>query len=169
MSVLRSADLHWRSHDDGHTHAAEHAALAAALGLNKLGARRVRVPPGKAAWPLHAHLANDELLFILAGNGRYHIGDKHFDVGPGDCLGAPAGAGNAHQLTNTGDTTLEYLIVSTMCEPDVLLYPERGCFAVFAGSAPGGDKGARSFEYFGSDSGAQDYWSPPARLSFIPV
>lgn len=157
-AVIGPAELDWKQHDDGHSHAARHAALAPALGLSRLGARRVCVPPGKAAWPLHAHLANEEFYLILSGRGRYTLGDREHEVGPGDCLGAPAGPGHAHRLFNCGSEDLEYLVVSTMNEPDVTLYPERGCFGVFAGAAPGGDKAARSFEYFGDASGAQDYW-----------
>lgn len=156
--VLRHAELQWTSHAHGSHFAATHAAYGSLLGLKQLGARRVRVPPGKAAWPAHVHLANEELFFILAGRGRYRIGDETFEVAAGDCLHGPADPTLPHQLTNNGDVELEYLCISTMREPDVLLYPDSGCFAAFAGSAPGGAKGERSFEYFGTAEGARDYW-----------
>ena len=44
-------------------------ALAAPLGARTIGANVTRVPPGKAAFPLHHHHANEEHFFILSGTG----------------------------------------------------------------------------------------------------
>ena len=43
------------------------AYLGRQAGARQLGASLFAVPPGGATFPLHAHLANEELLLVLAG------------------------------------------------------------------------------------------------------
>jgi len=44
------------------------AAIANLIGAKKLGYRMTVVPPGKKAWPYHAHLVNEEeLSFMILG------------------------------------------------------------------------------------------------------
>lgn len=158
MPVIHLDDLTLVAESHGTRFASAAASLAPVLGLQGLGCRLSEVPPGKAAWPFHAHLANDELLFVLAGRGRLRYGEHEYPLRAGDLAGFPAGKETAHQLINDGDEPLRYLSVSTQYAPDVLLYPDSGKFFVVAGSAPGGDKSARTFAHVGRLQDAVDYW-----------
>lgn len=40
--------------------------------------------------PLHRHLVEDEMIFLLAGNARFHCGEVVLDAGPGDFVLLPA-------------------------------------------------------------------------------
>ena len=60
------------------------------------------------------------------------------------------------------DTDLKYLCISTMLEPDVVLYPDSKKFGVLAGSAPGGDKADRTFEIFAKTDSGVPYWDGEA-------
>ena len=62
------------------------------------------IPPGKA--PEHSH-TYDEVVYILEGDGVYHIGDDEIEMGPGTCIHLPPLV--RHCLENTGDTDIRVL------------------------------------------------------------
>ncbi len=103
------------------------AELAEGLGARSIGANVTRVPPGKAAFPLHHHHANEEHFFILSGTGVLRVGAETFDVKPQDYIvNLPGGAETAHQFVNTGTEDLVYLAISTAVLPEVVGYPDSG-------------------------------------------
>src|SRR6476620_11033587 len=76
--------------------------LAQTLGAHEIGASVTKVPPGKAAFPLHHHRANEEHFFVLVGRGVLRVGDAQYDVKAYDYVFHPPGdASLAHQLINT--------------------------------------------------------------------
>ena len=89
------------------------------------------VPPGKKAFPFHRHHVQDELFFVVSGEGEYRFGEKI--VPHGDIVAAPAGT-QAHQLINTGSDDLRYLGISTVNGVDVVDYPDSTKIAVAAGA-----------------------------------
>ena len=46
------------------------------VGLNGLGCAVHVVPPGKKAFPFHRHHVQDELFFVVSGEGEYRFGEK---------------------------------------------------------------------------------------------
>ena len=101
--------------------------LARSAGGRAIGANVTRVPPGKAAFPLHHHHANEEHFFILSGTGVLRVGAETTPVKPQDYIvNLPGGPETAHQLVNTGHEDLVYLGISTMRVPEVVGYPESG-------------------------------------------
>lgn len=157
--IIHIDDVSLVEHGHGEAFAARLGAMAAPLGAGKLGCRLTVVPPGKAAWPYHAHHANDELFVVLSGTGTLRYGGEDFPLKPGDIAVCPAGGREtAHQIRNTGEEDLKYLAVSSMAEPDVMEYPDSGKFGVLSGAAPGGDKAKRRLAFFGRTAGGVDYW-----------
>ncbi len=135
--VASLAALPLKSGSRGRGFARAEAQVARGIGLTKLGATYVEVPPGKSAWPYHVHHAIDEMFVVLEGQGRYRLGDATYDVGPGDVLGAPRGGqALAHKLTNSGATTLRYLAISSVADADVCEYPDSGKFAAASEFGP---------------------------------
>ena len=152
-------DLVLAPQSHGSRFSAAMAAIAAPLGATHLGARLVEVPPGKAAWPFHAHHANDELFVILSGRGELRFGPNRYPVAAGMVAVCPAGgAETAHQLIATGDAPLRYVAISTMRDPEVMTYPDSGKLTVFAGAAPGGDKALRRVDASFRCADAVTYW-----------
>lgn len=99
--------------------------LAECLGSKSIGLNVTRVPPGKAAFPLHHHHANEEHFFILRGTGILRFGMESYPVKPDDYIFTPPGGPElAHQFINTGDEDLMYLAISTMVLPEVVGYPD---------------------------------------------
>jgi uncharacterized cupin superfamily protein len=102
------------------------------VGLNSLGCAVHVVPPRKRAFPFHRHHVQDELFFIVSGEGKYRFGETIVPVRSGDIVAAPAGT-EAHQLINTGSDDLRYLGISTGGGVDIVDYPDSKKIAVAAG------------------------------------
>lgn len=70
------------------------------------------IPPGGNEG-MHTHDADhqpkDEMYLITEGNARMTVDDVVYDLGPGDSILAAAGA--AHDLVNSGATTLRLIVV----------------------------------------------------------
>ena len=64
----------------------------------------------------------DEFVYILEGHAVVVLGDQEFELGPGDCIGFPAG-GAEHQLLNRGAGTVLYLEVGDRTPGDLCEYP----------------------------------------------
>jgi len=74
-------------------------------------------------------------------------------------IAAPAGGRDtAHQIVNTSDQELRYLMVSTMIPHEVVEYPDSSKVGVYVGSAPGESPEGRSFNYRGRLGPMLDYW-----------
>lgn len=130
------------------------------IGAKQLGCQLHVVPPGKAAFPRHAHHVNEEMLVILSGEGTYRLGDESHPVRAGHVCAAPAGGvETAHQLVNTGAEDLRYLCLSTRHDPDVFEYPDSGKIGVASGvPETGGLKSAKAFHLWSKDDTSLGYW-----------
>ncbi len=70
----------------------------------------VEMAPGNVSlW--HKHRSFTELYYILSGEGVMRVGDEEFSVGQ-DTL-VEVGSGVPHKLTNTGESVLRHLVVSS--------------------------------------------------------
>ncbi len=134
-------------------------AIGRLIGARKLGYRLVVLPPGKVAWPLHAHYVNEEMFFVIEGTGSLRLGGETHPIRAGDVIAVPPGPETAHQILNDGAIDLKYLAVSTMEEPDIVECPDSGKIGIMAGSPPGGDKGARTLTLYLPKDQAVDYWA----------
>lgn len=107
---------------------AQMAEIAEHIGAQRLGYSLTIVPPGKTAFPFHNHYGNEEMFFIIEGEGEVRIGDNRHPVRSGDFIACPVGdKQTAHQLINTSASlTLKYLGVSTTQTPDLVQYPDSG-------------------------------------------
>ena len=56
------------------------------VGLNSLGCAVHVVPPGKKAFPFHRHHVQDELFFVVSGEGKYRFGETTVPVRSGDIV-----------------------------------------------------------------------------------
>ena len=70
------------------------------LGLNCLEPGQVQA--------IHAHADQDKFYHVLAGRGRFTVGEEASSVGPGQTVWAAAGI--PHGVTNDGDERLVVLV-----------------------------------------------------------
>jgi uncharacterized cupin superfamily protein len=118
---------------------ASRARLTERMGLTTLGCTVTAVKPGASAYPFHSHRANDELFYVLAGNGELRLGEQRLPVKAGDVIACPKGGPEtAHQLVNTGDAELRYLAIASSIDPEICEYPDSGKVGAYAGGGPSG-------------------------------
>lgn len=90
------------------------------------------VPPGKAAYPYHWHMKNEESFYILSGTGLLKTPQGERAVCAGEFLFFPANEAGAHKLTNASKTEmLAYLDFDTQHDLEVSFYPDSGKIGVW--------------------------------------
>jgi uncharacterized cupin superfamily protein len=100
--------------------------LASHAGLMRTGVALGRIPPGGESFAYHAHLREEEWIYILAGRGRARIDGELVELHPGDFVGFPAPQ-VPHLLANPYDEDCVYLMGGERTGGvDVLDYPELG-------------------------------------------
>lgn len=112
------------------------------IGAQKLGYNLTVLPPGKAQCPFHSHHGEEEMFFIIEGEGELRFGEERYPIRQHDVICCPTGGAEvAHQIINTGTTTMRYLALSTLCEVEACEYPDSQKVLVVAGSR--GNRGLR--------------------------
>ena len=109
------------------------ALFSAGIGARQLGYNLTELPPGKSQCPFHAHRAEEEMFLILEGTGELRFGNERYQIRKHDVIACPTGGASvAHQITNTGTTTLRYLALSNQADVEVCEYPDSNKIGVFA-------------------------------------
>jgi len=156
MDPVNESSLDWERTEEGDA-AFKRKRLAAAAGGEEVGCSLYELPPGGRSWPYHYHTGNEEALFVLDGAGALRLDGETHPLSNGDYVALPAGEDSAHRVVNDGDDPLRYLMLSTMTDPDVTVYPDSGKVGVFAGAPPGGT-GERTVSGYFRPADAVDYW-----------
>ena len=101
------------------------ASISGRIGARDLGYNLTILPPGKAQCPFHSHRGEEEMFFILDGEGEVRFGDERYPIRRHDVIACPTGGPEvAHQIINTGATTMRYLAVSTLVDIEACEYPD---------------------------------------------
>ncbi len=99
------------------------------VGMQRAHLNFARIPPGKAAFPVHFHAMQEEYVFVVSGKGTATIGDATCEIGPGDYLGFPVDD-TPHGIRNTGDADLICLMGGERTATEVATFPELGKVAI---------------------------------------
>ncbi|MGH8335737.1 MAG: cupin domain-containing protein, partial [Gammaproteobacteria bacterium] len=165
VNVIHEDELNWIETNQSMAFRSRRRKLGGSAGARMLGASIYELPLSASAFPYHYHCANEELLYVLAGEGTLRLGDERVALRAGSFIAMPPGPAHAHRLyNNSSNATLKYLCVSTMIDPEVCVYPDSNKVGVMVGSAPGGDPSKRtlagvywqasSVGYYDSEPGA---------------
>ena len=156
--VINLTDVPLRDTGHGDAFEAKVGSFGRAIGSTGIGVMLHVVPPGKKAFPLHAHHQTHELFVILEGEGTYRFGAETYPIKANDVVAAPTGGPEvAHQIVNTGTAPLKYLGISANASGgDVVEYPDSGKFAVSSRYDWATGKGG--VRYIGRKEGSLDYW-----------
>lgn len=93
-------------------------------GLNNFGVNLVRIIPGGQSSSRHAHLTQDEFVYVLDGEVVMETNAGRETLGPGMCAGFAAGSGNAHRFVNRSDRDALILVAGDRTPNDVVTYPD---------------------------------------------
>lgn len=105
-------------------------------GGARIGCTLEEIQPGGQPSAFHYHLANEEAMYVVEGRGVLTTPGGSHPVKTGDYVAFAADESGAHAVENTSDAILRVLFFSTMCEPDVVIYPEERTFHVTGDGAP---------------------------------
>jgi uncharacterized cupin superfamily protein len=122
-SIVASSQVPVEEEKRGEKFCARRRRLGTAAGGEKLGCSLFDLPPGKAAFPSHRHLANEEAVYVLEGEGVLRLDDSEHALGAGDYISFRADT-EAHQIVNRSRAPLRFLAISTMINPEVVIYPD---------------------------------------------
>src|SRR5262249_14502850 len=96
MIHIDDLELYTESHGDRYEVRVK--LLGREAGGRDLGCMLHEIPPGKHSWPYHFHWANEEAIYVLAGQGILRTPQGEIAVGPGDYMAFPVGPEYAHQM-----------------------------------------------------------------------
>ncbi|MGQ3412378.1 cupin domain-containing protein [Natrinema sp. LN54] len=156
MEKVNESTLDWKEYDHGET-AFRRKELSNAVDADDLGCSLYELPAGMRSWPYHYHTANEEAIYVLAGDGQLETEGGLEPLVAGDYVTLPADERGGHRVVNDGEEPLRYLAMSTMNEPDITVYPGMEKFGVFVGSPPGG-RDERSLEGYYRIDDETAYW-----------
>ena len=151
--VINLDQLEFQSHEDG-PFKGSYAPISEKIGAKKLGYSFTVCPPGKTVCPFHNHHVEEEMFFILEGEGRLRFGDQEYPLRKHDVIACPPGNRSvAHQIINTGTVDLKYLAVSNKERTEVCEYPDSDKVGVFVGEGENRDlrllfKAGQAVDYF---------------------
>src|SRR4051812_25058999 len=93
---------------DAEGFAARRARLGYQLATERLGVSLWELPPGQAAYPLHYHLSEEELVIVLSGQPTLRTSDGSRELREGELVSFPRGPDGAHQLFNPTSSTVTF-------------------------------------------------------------
>jgi uncharacterized cupin superfamily protein len=113
------------------------ARLGRQAGAEHLGASLFELEPGSAAFPLHYHLGNEEMLVVLSGTPVLRTLTGERELAEGEVVALPVGEAGAHQIVNRSAEPARVLIISEMNAPDIVVRTESDKISAY-GRPPGG-------------------------------
>lgn len=151
--VVNLDELKLEHFEKGEKFASRGARIGPLIGAKDLGYSYDVVPPGKSSCPFHSHRAEEEMFFIVKGEGLLRYGSETRRIRAGDVICCPVGGPDtAHQIVNDSGDFLAYLSISTMMPAEICEYPDSKKVGSFA-------EGVR---HMTPASAHVDYWTDEA-------
>jgi uncharacterized cupin superfamily protein len=123
--ILNLDDVVFDDVEENGLYTSSRGTIGALIGARRLGYNLTVLPPGTAQCPFHCHHGEEEMFFILEGEGELRFGDQRHPIRAHDLIACPPGGPEvAHQIINTGPATMRYLAVSTVADLEVCEYPD---------------------------------------------
>ena len=107
--------------------------FGASIGASMLGGSLYELPPGQAICPYHYEYGNEEWLLVLEGSVTLRHPEGEEELERGDVVCFPVGPEGAHHVSNSGQGAARVLMISTMIEPAVVVYPDSDKLGVWPG------------------------------------
>ena len=90
----------------------------------QLGFRRIEIPPGKRPTPPHNHHAEEEIFYVLGGDGLSWQDGTTYEVGTGDCI-VHLPTAHAHTL-RAGPAGLDVVVLGERRPTELCVLPRTG-------------------------------------------
>ena len=119
--------------DDPDGYGAGMARFGPQIGAKMLGGSIYELPAGRSICPYHYEYGNEEWLIVLDGRPTLRRPEGDEELARGDVICFPPGPEGAHKVTNRTGETVRVLMLSTMVEPSVAVYPDSDKIGVWPG------------------------------------
>lgn len=140
--LMNLDEVHFEDVEENGLFTSSRGQISDHIGAEKLGYNLTVLPPGKAQCPFHSHHGEEEMFLILEGEGELRFGAARYPIRKHDVIACPTGGADvAHQIINTGTTTMRYLSLSTIVELEACEYPDSQKVLVASGKR--GQRGLR--------------------------
>jgi uncharacterized cupin superfamily protein len=93
-------------------------------GLTNFGVNLTRIEPGGQSSHRHAHLRQDEFIYVLQGTVELETNAGTEVLSAGMCAGFPAGSGNAHRFMNRTTEDALLLVIGDRTPDEAVSYPD---------------------------------------------
>jgi uncharacterized cupin superfamily protein len=103
------------------------------IGAATIGGSLYELPPAQSICPYHYEYGNEEWLIVLEGRPVLRHPEGEDELEPGDVVCFPVGPEGAHKVTNRTDATIRVLMISTVFDPSVAVYPDSDKIGVWSG------------------------------------
>jgi uncharacterized cupin superfamily protein len=151
--VVNLDDLKLEHFTKGDQFESDAARIGPLVGAKDLGYSYDVVPPGKRSCPFHSHRGEEEMFFVLRGEGTLRYGSETRRIRAGDVICCPTGGPEtAHQIVNDSNAPLAYLSISTMAPVEICEYPDSKKVGAYA----------RDFRHMTRTEHHLDYWADEA-------
>jgi uncharacterized cupin superfamily protein len=100
------------------------------FGLKNFGANLTTLAPGAVSSLRHAHTRQDEFVYVLSGSPTLLTDHGETPMQAGQCIGFPAGTGDAHTFVNRSGEDCVLLVVGDRSAGDAASYPDDDIVAV---------------------------------------
>ena len=94
------------------------------FGLKNFGVNLTSLAPNALSSIRHAHLKQDEFIYVVQGRPTLYTDEGATLLSPGMCMGFRAGNGNAHHLRNETAEEVLYLEIGDRTPGDEVNYPD---------------------------------------------
>jgi len=133
--IVNLEDLVFDDVEENGIYTSRRASIGNLIGARNLGYNLTVLPPGKAQCPFHCHHGEEEMFFILEGEGELRFGEMRYPIRRNDVIACPTGGPEvAHQIINTGTAEMRYLSLSTVVEIEACEYPDSGKVLIACGN-----------------------------------
>jgi uncharacterized cupin superfamily protein/GNAT superfamily N-acetyltransferase len=133
-SIMNLDDVQFEDVEENGLYTSSRAQISDHIGAMQLGYNLTVLPPGKVQCPFHCHHGEEEMFLILEGEGELRLGDQRYPIRKHDVIACPTGGPEvAHQIINTGATTMRYLALSTLSDVETCEYPDSQKISIVTG------------------------------------
>jgi len=113
--------------------------LGGLLGAARWGATVYELLPGRTLWPYHWHVGEEEWLLVLAGTPTLRTPDGERVLRPWDVAVFVRGPDGAHQVRNDAGEAVLLVMLSSISDPEISVYPDSGKIGASGGWSWGDD------------------------------